>query len=203
MAGANFDTGKQHLAGVYAKALLGAAQAAGNVDGVLSEFGDLISQVFDRSPAFEAMLASPRVEESDKLAILDKALAGKISTTLLNFVKIMARHGRLDCIRETEQVAQRMYNELRGRREVYVTTAEPIGPETVEAIAARLRTALKADVDLRLDVDSSLIGGLVVRVGDTLYDGSVANQLARFREEALIKATQEMRASLNKYLTPA
>lgn len=203
MSNSEFDTGRQHLANVYAKALLGAAQSAGQLDHVLSELGDLVTQVFDRSPGLEEVLASPRIDEGERTAILDRALAGKVSDVLLNFLKVMARHGRLDCIRATHQAAQHWYNVLRGRREVFVRTAAPITAETADLIASRLRGKLNAEVDLRLEVDPSLIGGLIVRVGDTVFDGSVANQLNRFRDEAAEKAAHEMRATLNRFLAPA
>jgi F-type H+-transporting ATPase subunit delta len=202
MSSSDFDTGKQHLANVYAKALLGAAQASGSTDAVLAEFDQFVG-VLDRAPDLEPVLTSYRIDAAEKEALLDKVLSGKISATLLNFLKVMARHGRLDCLRATHQAAQRLYNDMRGRREVYVKTAEPIDHETRELIAARLRSSLKADVDLHVEVDPAMIGGLVVRVGDTVYDGSVANRLARFREEALASATQEMRARLDRFLAPA
>jgi F-type H+-transporting ATPase subunit delta len=207
MSSSDFDTGKQHLANVYAKALLGAAQtggqAGGQVEAVLDELQSLIAQVFDRSPGLEEVLVSPRVDESEKAALIDRILGGKISDLLLNFLKVMARHGRLDCLRATLQAAQRQFNDLRGRREVFVTTAEPIGGEAVEQIAAQLRIKLKADIELHLAVDPALLGGLVVRVGDTVYDGSIAQQLVRFRDEAAAKATQEMRTGLQKFLATA
>ena len=93
-----FDAGRQHLGTVYAKALLGAAQQAGQADRVLEELESLESDVFKKMPALRLTLTSPRVAEDEKLALLDRAFAGKMSGVLLNFLKVTARHDRLNCL---------------------------------------------------------------------------------------------------------
>ena len=64
-----------------------------------------------------------------------------------------------------------------------VTTAAPIGPETAEAIAASLRSATGKQITMRVAVDPSLLGGVVARVGSTVYDGSVRTQLKKMRDQ--------------------
>src|SRR5689334_4030481 len=93
-----FDAGRQHLGSVYAKALLGAAQDAGQVNGVLEELESLEGDVFKRLPALRLTLTSPRVSVEEKIALIDKAFKGKMSEVLLNFLKVTARHDRLSCL---------------------------------------------------------------------------------------------------------
>ena len=89
-----FDTGQQYLGGVYAKALLGAAENAGNPDVVLQELDEFVDDVLAKVPRLDAALAAPGVAAEAKTAMLDKALGGKVTGELLNFLKVVARHGR-------------------------------------------------------------------------------------------------------------
>jgi F-type H+-transporting ATPase subunit delta len=194
-----FDTGQQHLGKVYAKALLGAAEKEGATDRVLEELYSLIGDVLEKLPKLDVALASPRLDHEDKLNLLDRAFAGKMHPLLLNFLRVMSRHGRLDCLRAVSHEARQLYNESRGRIEVRVKTAAPVDGELLSAITRRLKAALRSELDMQAEVDPALIGGLVVRVGDTVYDGSVATRLERLRSQAIAKATQELRQSLQRF----
>ena len=194
-----FDTGQQHLGGVYAKALLGAAQTAGIAEQVLEELDSLVADVLDRLPKLEATLATPSVPYEAKLRLLDRAFAGRMSLTLLNFLKVAARHRRLDCLRAVQRALHQLYNESTGRVDVYVRTAQPLTAALRAEVIARLEAQLGCRVNLRATVAEGLIGGMVVRVGDTLYDGSVAMQLKRLREDALEKTAQALQQSLERF----
>ena len=194
-----FDSGRQRLGEVYAKALIGAAEKAGKTSQVLEELDSVVNDVLANLPKLAAALESPRVPIEHKLTLLDRAFGGKMSKELLNFLKVAAKHGRLDCLKAVNRAAKDLHNEMRGRVEVHVRTAEPAGPELLAKIAAQLKLALQRDVDLRAGVDPSLIGGLLVRVGDTVYDGSVANRLKRLRAETLDKTSQQIRQALDRF----
>ena len=195
-----FDSGQQYLATVYAKALLGATQQSANTEAVLEELDSLIDDVLDSLPNLDATLSSPRVPLEDKVAMLDKAFADKMAKDLLNFLKVVCGHGRFDCVRAMRKAAHRLFNEARNRVEVSVRSAEELDQTTTELIAKRLREALGSDVSLTTEVDPELIGGLVVRVGDTVFDGSVANRLLRIRKDAVERTTQEIRKSLDRFV---
>ena len=194
-----FDAARQQLGNVYAKALLGATENAGNSDAVLAEFDSLIDDVLDKLPQLDSLLASPRVSHEEKLRVLDSAFQDRMSPQLFRFLKVTAAHGRLDCLRAINDAAHRRYNEMRGRVEVRVFTARRLPAELLEQIASRLRVALQSEVDLETDVDPELIVGLVVRVGDTVYDASVSNRLQRLRAETFEKTVQEIRQSLDRF----
>jgi F-type H+-transporting ATPase subunit delta len=194
-----FDTGRQHLGAVYAKALLGATQAAGNTQEVLDQLDSLVADVLDRLPRFEAVLASPRVPAAEKVAMLDRAFARRMHSLLLNFLKVVAQHGRLDCLRDVSRAAHEMWNELRGRVSVEFRSAQPLGRTDLDLVTNRLRTALKSELDVSQRVDPDMIGGLVVRIEDTLYDGSVRNRLSRLRGELLQEAKRAIRQSADRF----
>ena len=194
------DPSLKHLGTVYAKALLGAADKTGNAEQVLDELDSFVRDVIDKLPQFEAVLKSPRVSIGDKERMLDRALAGKMSPQLLNFLKVVARHGRLSALRAIRIMARQLYNEQRGRVEVKLRTATPMDAATRIVVGDRLRAALGRDGELSEDIDPELLGGMQIRIGDTVYDASLASQLARWRESAVNKMTDQARTSIGRFL---
>jgi len=196
-----FDSEQKHLGDVYAKALLGATEIAGNTKQVLDEFDALVGDVLDKLPKLEAALASPRVPEEAKLDMLDRAFAAKMSVTLLNFLKVVCEHRRFDCVRAMNRAANVLRNELTGWVDVRITTVEPLTDELCERVTDRLEALLGKKVNLVTEIDADLIGGLEVRVGDTVYDASVLGRLVRLREEAVDRTSQAIRQSLDRFET--
>ena len=195
------DTGQQYLAAVYAKALLGATERAANTEAVLEELEALLSEVFQRLPKLESALTSPRVGQEEKLRLLELAIGSRVSQSLLDFLKVLARRGRLDCLRAITRAARQQLNEIRGRVEVTLVTAEPLGEDSTRQAAERLQTALGQEIDLSTSVDPDLIGGAIVRVGDTIIDGSVINRLEQMRRTAHTNSAQKMRDELDRFAT--
>jgi F-type H+-transporting ATPase subunit delta len=194
-----FDTDQQHVGGVYAKAVLGAAVKAGLAHQITEELDSFVHDVLGRVPALDATLASPRVPLETKFALLDKALAGRMSNVLLQSLKVICRHRRFDCIRAVRRALHEQYDKLLVRVEVQVQSAQPLTEELRVAVIARLEDMLGAEVKLVESVEPNLIGGLVVRVGDTVYDGSVANWLVRLRKEALEKTAETIKQALERF----
>lgn len=193
------DTGLLYLGTVYAKALLGATEKSGTTDAVLAELQSLLDDVLVRLPQFEAALTSPRVPMEGKERMLDNAFRGKMSGQLLSFLKVLARRGRFNSLRHVYSAARRIVNELRGRLDVHLTSAEPLDQATRDLVVNRLRASLGRDVALVANVDPNLIGGLVIRIGDTVYDGSVANQLQKMRHDLVARATQTLGAEAERF----
>ncbi len=194
-----FDSDRQHLGDVYAKALLGAAAKSNETAAVLEQLDSVVQDVLTRLPKVAAALSSPRVPHEAKEQMLDKAFGGKMSPTLLNFLKVLSRRGRLDCLAAISAAARRQYNEATGRIQVTVRTAEGISDEQRDAIAARLQQALGGEGDMQTSVDPSLIGGIVVRVGDQVFDGSIARRLVRLRDGAVERISGQIRESLDRF----
>lgn len=193
------DTGRKYLGKVYAKALIGSVEPAGKTEAVLNELDAFVDEVLAKLPKLEAVLNSPRVPFESKERTLHQALGKSMSPQLLNFLKVLARRGRFDCLRAVQQSARDMFNTMSGRIEVHLTTAEPLDSATRDAVLAKLKSSLKTEIDLKTHVDRDLLGGLLIRVGDTVYDGSLANQLARLKKELVASATQRMRKDGDRF----
>jgi F-type H+-transporting ATPase subunit delta len=194
-----FDTDQQHAGDVYAKALLGAAAKAGQTQEVVEELDALVSEVFETLPKLEAALTSPRVSLDAKFRLLDRAFGRALSELMLRFLKVVCRHRRSDCLRSINRAVHEQYHEFLGCVDVQVRTAQSLSMDQRAAISARLETMLAKRVNLIESVDPKLIGGLVVRVGDTVYDGSVANQLVQLRRDAVEKTIQTIKEALERF----
>jgi F-type H+-transporting ATPase subunit delta len=197
------DVGVEHIAGVYAKALADTTERAGATAAVLEEFDALMTDVLDRFPKLEAVLASALVSPEEKSALLDRLLSGRASAILVNFLKVVARHGRLDCLRAIHLESHACYDKLRNRIPVRLSTATPLDPAALAGIAQGLRAKLGGEPVIQQVVDPSLIGGAVLRVGDTIYDGSVANQLENLRQQMIEKSAHEIQSRRDRFRYPA
>jgi F-type H+-transporting ATPase subunit delta len=115
---------------------------------------------------------------------------------------VLANHGRLDCLRPIQRAARKLYDEQHGRVPVEVRSAAELSP----ALAGRISQALKGltgrEPQLHTAVDPSLIGGLVVRVGDTVYDASVSAQLAHMRDQMIHRSIHEIQSRRDRFRNP-
>jgi F-type H+-transporting ATPase subunit delta len=197
------EVGAEHIADVYAQGLLGATEAAGQTAAVVEEFDALTAEVLDRFPQFEAVLASALVLPQEKAALIDRVFGGRASAIFVNFLKVVARHGRLDCLRAIHHQTRVRYDALRNRIPVRLTTAAPLDRALADRIRDNLRAAIGGEPVLELATDPDLIGGAVLRIGDTLYDGSVANQLQNLREEIIQRSAHEIQSRRDRFRYPA
>jgi len=193
------DAGRQHLGAVYAKALLGAAEQAGQTDRVVEELEAIVSDVLDKLPVLEEAMRTPRLTHEERLPIIDKAFGGRISATLLTFLKVVSRHGRLDCLRAIARAARKQLDTARGRVEVHIESAAPLSNPLRERIKSRLSQLLGREVILKTSLNDDLLGGLMVRVGDTVYDASLAARLKRMEAVTLDHTKQTLRESLSRF----
>jgi F-type H+-transporting ATPase subunit delta len=193
------DVGAEHIADVYAKALLGAAENAGQTATVIEEFDAVMAEVIDGFPKLEAVLDSILVLPEEKVALIDRTLGSRASPTLVNFLKVVARHGRLDCLRAIHCQTHVAYDKLRRRIPVRLTTATPVSAEMAAKIVADLRGKLDGEPIVEQVVDPSLIGGAVLRVGDVIYDGSIANQLQNLRHKISERSAHEIQSRRDRF----
>jgi F-type H+-transporting ATPase subunit delta len=169
------------------------------VDTVLEEFDSLLVEVFDAFPRLEAVLGSLRVSHPDKSQVLDKVLAGQASPMFLHFLKVVSRHGRLDCLRAIHAQARLLRDRSSGRVRVQLATAAPIDAAQLAAITAELRQRLGAEPVIEQVTQPELIGGAVVRVGDVVYDGSVANGFKIVREKMIQRSVHEIQSRRDRF----
>lgn len=191
------DVAAESVASVYARALLGAAgqQAEASV----AELDEFVAGVLDAFPKFDAILGSAAIGEAEKVRMLDQTIGRSASKPFLNFLKVLARHARLDIVRPIQRAAHAQLDELLGRVRVEVRTAHELGPDDARRLADSLRTKLGKQAELRMKVDPELIGGLVFRIGDTIYDASIARRLEQVRESMIKRSVHEIQSRRDRF----
>jgi F-type H+-transporting ATPase subunit delta len=188
-----FDSEEQYVGQVYGKALLSAAQREGKLDAIADELESLIHDVFDKNQRFEANLANPRLSFERKWAMLDRVFGNKMDGTLLRFLKVVCRRNRMSAIRAIQQSASKQRDEIAGRIQVSLTVAQPLDTAAENALVAKLKTVFNKDVRLVTRVNPGILGGLIIRVGDTVFDASVDGQLRTLRKSVGAKTEGALR----------
>jgi F-type H+-transporting ATPase subunit delta len=188
------NVGAQQVARIYAKAFLPVAEKSGQAQSLVDELGAVVREVLDRSPELEQVFASALVSAEEKEKLLDRLFEGRVSPVLLDFLKVTARHGRLDILRSIEQEVASLYDERSGRVRVQLRTATVLEDGLAGRVTDSLGKFLGGKPKVEPSVDPALIGGVVLRVGDTVYDGSVAWQLRQAREQMITRSVHEIQS---------
>jgi F-type H+-transporting ATPase subunit delta len=192
-----FDDESMHVGQVYAKAILAAAAAEGKVDIVVDQLESLVVDILNNQPVLAAFFADPKKSIEEKVVFIDKAFGHSAEACLIKSLKVIARRRRLAMLPSIQQAVAKMRDEALGRMPVLVTSASPLSQEAINGLRDRLKQILNADVSVSTKVDPAILGGLLVRVGDTVFDGSVDGRLEQMRKATKAKAEQTMREKLS------
>jgi F-type H+-transporting ATPase subunit delta len=169
----------------YGKALLDLAREQGQLEAVLKDVG-LVSDAWKESAELREIVRNPVVPKPALKAAVDAVLEKLgVSALMRNTVKLLADNGRLpeldDVLQELEQLAEAET----GRVRVEVTSAKPLSDAYYDRLTEKLQRVTDRKVVLVKKEDPSLIGGVVTRVGDQVFDGSLSNRLSELRETLL------------------
>jgi F-type H+-transporting ATPase subunit delta len=168
----------------YAEALLELAKRAKDLRG----WGALIQSIADamqRDQTLRAFLETPRVGTATKNEVLRKALADRAPSKFVRFVESVVSHRRQMLIPEIAQEYMDLVDVAENRLHANVTVAQETDEKTRKLIADRLSKIFDKTVVPHLTVDDRILGGLVVRVGDTVMDGSVRRKLGVLKHKML------------------
>lgn len=171
----------QAVARRYASALFDLAQEKGLVDQVDQEFG-MVVQMADANPQLRAVMEDVLMSPEVKSDLVQKLFTGKVSPLVLNFLLVVIRKRREAFFPQMYRSYLDLANEARGIVEVEVRSAVPLPEELAQTLEHKLVSRLGKRVKFQTQVAPELIGGLVVRVGDELMDGSVRTRLRRMRD---------------------
>lgn len=163
------------LARPYAQAAFRQAEREDAVD-AWSEGLELIAAVTG-DPALARLLADPRAPADRVTELVIDVCGGALSATMTNFVRVLGEGRRLGLGPAVARLFEEERRRRAGRSAVEVVSAYPLEPAHVELLAEAVRRRLGHAITLRTSVDESLIGGAVIRVGDSVIDASLAGRL--------------------------
>lgn len=164
----------------YAQAAFQIASEQGKLD---AWGGDLrlAAQVLGE-PQLRALLEAPQVPRAAKHAAVRQALA-RLDHLVINLALLLVDHGRVGLMGGIAQEFQVLVQRARGVVTAEVITAIPLADKEEEGVAAKLAGLTGKRVQLRTAVNPAILGGLVVRIGDKLIDGSLASRLTALRQQ--------------------
>ncbi|MDR9373711.1 MAG: ATP synthase F1 subunit delta [Schleiferiaceae bacterium] len=170
------------LARVYAKALLDLAVEQNQLSKVREEIG-YIKSVLNASPDLERALGSPVVKDDQKRTVFSSIFKEALGELTLRFADLLIRQGRGARFQSIFVAFEEAYLKHMGIRSAVVTTAYELSAEEEKAISEKLAQLSGQEIQLEKKIDQDMIGGMILRMGDRQYNGSVAAELKRLRRE--------------------
>lgn len=170
------------LARVYAKALIDLAKEQDSVEIIKSDM-DLIAATLKDARDLRIVLQSPIVKADKKKAILNEIFKGKVSDLSERFLGIVVGHGRENKLDAMCEAYEAMYLEHKGIEKVTVTTAYKLSKDEISAVIKKAESLSGKKVELEEKIDESIIGGMILRVKDQRFNGSIAHQLKSLKRE--------------------
>jgi F-type H+-transporting ATPase subunit delta len=194
------EPGAQRVARVYAEAFLNAADRRGQPAAV-EELESLMRDVLPAQPLFAELLVSGAIGRRHKEAALRNIFDQKVSEVFLNFLLVLNDHQRLDLLPTIALAVREIMDERARRIRVRVHSAVPLADAQQSRLADEIRQTLGLEPVVETRVEPDLLGGVVVRVGDWLFDGSVRAELERIRNDIMARSSHEIQSRRDRFST--
>ena len=169
----------------YGSALADVVLKSGETDTVKSELTQWAAMI-ESNASLHDVMSNPAIQHAQKEKLLESLIErSRPSRTTANFLRVMLRNGRLQ---EIVAVKNRFENELEQRRGIVsaeVTSARELPESERSELRSRLEKLTGKQVNLNFSIDQEIIGGVVTRLGSTVYDGSVKTRLENLREQLI------------------
>jgi len=190
------------LANVYARSLYELAQKAGAQDKINEVAAELdqISELLTEDKRFREFLSSPIIDKNERGVALKKMFTNRVTDLTLRFLLVLNNKGRLGHFGPIAEAFDHLVQEAFGRVEVDVFTAAPLGREQLDGIRDRIRQALGRDPVLHAYTEAAMLGGLKLRIGDQLIDGSVATKLRRMKQNLSQAGATRLRSKFDRII---
>jgi F-type H+-transporting ATPase subunit delta len=136
-----------------------------------------------RDPAMTGISMNPQLSRQRLTEFMLDLGEGRISDEGANFIRVLVENGRLDVLPEIAEIFETLKKQSEGTLEVELTSAFPVSDEEAEALASALKARLGREVTISSHQDPEIIGGVRIRAGDVVIDGSVQGQLQQLAKE--------------------
>jgi len=191
------DVTVQRLATIYAEALMNAA--GDRLPEVLEEVDSLIDDVFKNDRRLEALLAGAAVGRKTRHEAIEKVFANRGSDIFYKFLLVLNDHDRLDLIRPIRRALHDLADERARRLRVHVYSAVPLTDDYQNRIQTTVKDRFKLDPVLVLHVDPALLGGLKLRIGDTVFDATIRTKIDNLRNLLIARSSHEIQSRRDRF----
>ena len=171
----------EEIAQVYARALFEVAEAQEKIDEVREQLGELADAV-EQDRSLTMFFFSPYFSTEEKKDGLRKAVEGA-EEIFLNFLELLIEKHRMPAIHRIRREYDALWREEHKMLPVQVTTAVALDEEVVRSLGDRISETTGRQVDLTSEVKPDIIGGIVLRVGNSILDASIRNRLEQLRKQ--------------------
>jgi len=167
----------------YSTALADVALSSGGVDTIKSELSGW-NELFSQNADLQTVFSNPAIAQSNKEKVLDGLIAkAKPSTTTANFLRILLKNGRLSELSEISSKFESVLDERSGVVAAQITSAREMPQDEKAEFESELAKLAGKTVTVSYTIDPEIIGGVITRIGSTVYDGSVKTKLENLKEQ--------------------
>lgn len=146
---------------------------------------ETVARLLEENPRFRTFLETPRIPAADKKAVVRKAFGGALPKPLLNFLLVVIDKRRQKLVRAIAREYHDIVDQHMNRVHAEVTLARALDPQGMKELVERLTALLGKTAIPHVRVKPDILGGVVVRAGDTIYDGSLRRRLDGMRRQLL------------------
>lgn len=168
------------IAGRYSLALFELAREQGKIDEIQQELSELVSVIMDTR--LKDILFHPRIEDSAKKDLIEKSFSGQLAGELINFLYLLIDKKRIFFLPEIYRSFTERYKQERGIIDIEAASAVELSPEQKQSLEKKLQELLNKKINVTYRVAPELIGGLRLKIGDRVIDGSIQYHLQKIQE---------------------
>ncbi len=172
------------IARVYASSLVDVGKDKNILPQLEEEIGFLASLLASDADLRD-FLFSPSFSKESKIEFVKKVFGGKLSEYVVSFLCVLVENNRQSFIDEINEAMIDLVNEVNNRQKVQITTSMGLDAAMKEKITQKLKDKYKKEIIVEEKVDAGILGGIIIRIGDTVIDGSLSKDLKNIRNNLL------------------
>lgn len=183
----------------YAEALFELAESAGALDEAADELDQVVA-LCDAQPSLKALFDHKAITADRRARSIEQMFRGRISDLLYRFLQVVNEKNRLDRLPGIHIAFSARLKQAYGEVDVDLYTARPLDAAQLQGVTDRISAAIGRTAMLRQRVDEELLGGMKIRIGDKLIDGSVATRLRRMRQQLVARGQELIRGDADRLM---
>lgn len=184
------------MAGVVAKSYSEALFSLASEEGKLDVYKDqlcLIQEQLKENPDFMRVLTHPKIHKDEKKKMLESVFSQAVDHTVLNFLKLLVDKGRFINLADITKEFVKQYNEVNNILVAIVTSAKELSEDETKRIQEMLEKKTQKKVDMRMCINTDLIAGIRIKIGDQVLDNTAKARMERLKVLAQTSDTNESR----------